>query len=103
MGSPPSVEAEGYLVRSLLADSDTAKDLWKKWRANTNLWDISSAASSVIPLFGDELNSWIEEDEERHVILGIRKQAWSLNRLRLHEVCTAADALRTVGIESMAA
>jgi hypothetical protein len=103
MGAPPCAQAERYLVRSLLADSDTAKDLWKKWRANTNLRDVSSAATSVIPLFGDELNSWIEDDAGRHVILGIRKQAWSLNRLHLHEVWTAAEALRETGIPSMAA
>jgi hypothetical protein len=103
MGSSASVQAERYLVRSLLADSDTAKDFWKKWRANTNLRDLSLAATSVIPLFGDELSSWIEDDAERHVILGIRKQAWSLNRLRLHEVWTAAEALRKAGIPSMVA
>jgi hypothetical protein len=95
-------QSEQLLIRSLLAGPDTANALWRKWRAGVDLRDISSAAAGILPLFGDELSSWLENDPDKRVILGIRKQAWSLNRVRLHQVWTAAEQLQAAGIQSLA-
>ena len=92
---------EQLLIRSLLAGPDTANDLWRKWRANADVRKISSATACILPLFGNELSSWLEDDASKRVILGIRKHAWSLNRVRLHEVWTAAEHLQAAGIQSL--
>jgi hypothetical protein len=94
-------QSEQLLIRSLLAGPDSANDLWRKWRAGVDLRDISSAEAGILPLFGDELSSWLEDDPDKRVILGIRKQAWSLNRVRLHQVWTAAQHLQAGGIQSI--
>ena len=101
MGRRPSESGEQLLIRCLLADPVAAKGLWRTWRANTDLCDLKSGAASVLPLFGDELHGWLEDDAEKHLIIGIRKHAWSLNHVRLHELSTAAEHLRADGIQSL--
>lgn len=94
-------QSERLLIRSLLARPGTANDLWREWRAEVDLRDISSAAAGILPLFGDEVSSWLGDDPDKRLILGTRKQAWSLNGVRLHQVWTAAENLQAVGIQSL--
>jgi hypothetical protein len=98
---PAGSLTETLLIRSLLAGPDRAEDLWRKWRANSDIREIGSAAPSLIPLFGNELDSWIDDNADKRVILGIRKHAWSHNRVRLHQAWTAAEHLRSAGIQSL--
>ena len=94
-------QSEQLLIRSLLAGPDTRNELWRKWRADVDLRDMSSAAAGILPLFGDEVSLWLEDDPDKRVIPGIRKQAWSLNRVRLHQVWAAAEHLQAAGIHSL--
>jgi hypothetical protein len=75
--------------------------MWQQWRSRTDLAGPTCRATVLLPLFGDDLAAWSNDDPQRRILAGIAKHAWSRNQAALRELTAAYAALHAAGIDAL--
>lgn len=91
--------SEALLRAAFDKDDGRSRAEWTHWRETADLHALTPDELAALPLLGRRFLPWIEDDPAKPILVGICKQAWSLNQLRMRRLSQAVDLLRGAGLD----
>jgi hypothetical protein len=85
------------LIRAITLPGPEAYQAWQKWRTSVDIDALKAEDFHVIPVLGDRLSNWLEDDPAAGVLRGILRRAWTETTLRLGAARAVASALEQAG------
>jgi hypothetical protein len=95
----PLSSSQSLLFQAWVSEPEEAGAHWQQWRKSVDLASLDSVSCFLLPLLRPRLDGWLAGDAARPLLLGICKQAWSGNQLRLRNLRILWQAIVARGIE----
>lgn len=90
------------LMQAVLAGPSEGEKHWRKWRAETDIDEMSGECMQLLPVLVARSSTWLVDDTARGRILGICKRAWTQNQILLSRLRQLIDSLSRAGIKELA-
>jgi hypothetical protein len=78
-----------------------ARAYWREWRKSVDAGSLDAVSLFLLPLLRERLEGWLAGDPAGPLLLGVCKQAWSANQLRLRNLQVLWKALAARGVRGV--